>query len=55
MCLLTPSPQVAWEMLEMARIVFIKQAAACQGAEKVVAESKVVQPFKKIDFEKWDA
>lgn len=33
--------EVAWEMLEMARIVFIKQAAASQGAEKVVAESKV--------------
>ena len=45
-------PQVAWEMLEMARIVFIKQAAASQGAEKVVAESKVVRSLKRMEL--WD-
>ena len=47
---LTPLPQVAWEMLEMARIVFIKQAAASQGAAKVEAEYKVLQPFRLSDY-----
>ena len=37
-------------MLEMARIVFIKQAAASQGAEKVVAESKVARSLKLMDL-----